>query len=55
LHGRLKTDAGPECFFTPPAGFRGGAFVPPESCMNRSYDPEGKATAFDIFETLLGP
>jgi hypothetical protein len=55
LHGQLKPDAGPECFFTPPPGFRGGAFVPPESCMNRSYDPEVKATAFDIFDTLRGP
>jgi hypothetical protein len=55
LYGRLKPDAGPECFFTPPAGFRGGAFVPPESCMNRSYDPEVKSTAFDIFATLRGP
>ena len=51
----LRPDAGPECFFTPPAGFRGGAFVPPESCMSHSYDPEAKAAAFDIFETLRGP
>jgi len=55
LNGQLKPDAGPECFFTPPPGFRGGAFVPPESCLNRTYDPEVKATAFDIFETLRGP
>jgi len=55
LHARFRSDAGPECFLTPPPGFVGGAPVPPEHCLDHTYDPEVKATAFRILDTLRGP
>jgi hypothetical protein len=55
LHARFKSDAGPECFLTPPPGFVGGKPVPPEHCLDQTYDPAVKAMAFRILDTLRGP
>jgi hypothetical protein len=55
LNAQFKSDAAPECFLTPPPSFVGGAPVPPEHCLDHTYDPEAKAMAFRILETLRGP
>lgn len=55
LWAQMRPDAGPECFPTPPPGYVGEALLPPEHCVEGTYDPEVKATAFRILETLRAP